>query len=102
MLLRCRCPSVTCSQRKACRASGLLLAGIVIASLSILNDVAVPQASAVWELRDLDPTVSPRRLFAGAMRIGRDHIASSVYTIVFAYAGAALPVLLLINLADRR
>jgi uncharacterized membrane protein len=76
-------------------------AGIVIASLGILNDVTVTQASAVWELRDLDPTASPRRLFGGAMRIGRDHIASSVYTIVFAYAGAALPVLLLINLADR-
>jgi uncharacterized membrane protein len=76
-------------------------AGIVIASLGILNDVTVTQASAVWELRDLDPTAPPRRLFAGAMRIGRDHIASSVYTIVFAYAGAALPVLLLINLADR-
>ena len=83
------------------RLSGLLLAGIVIASLGILNDVTVTQASAVWELRDLDPTVPPRRLFAGAMRIGRDHIASSVYTLVFAYAGAALPVLLLINLADR-
>jgi uncharacterized membrane protein len=83
------------------RLSGLLLAGIVIATLGILNDVTVTQASAVWELRELDPTVSPRRLFAGAMRIGRDHIASSVYTIVFVYAGAALPVLLLINLADR-
>ena len=48
-----------------------------------LNDVTVTQASAVWELRALDPTASPRRLFAGAMRIGRDHIASTVYTIVF-------------------
>ena len=81
--------------------SGLLLAGIVVASLGILNDVTVTQASAVWELRALDPTAPPRRLFAGAMRIGRDHIASSVYTIVFAYAGSALPVLLLINLSNR-
>jgi uncharacterized membrane protein len=83
------------------RLSGLLLAGIVVASLGILNDVTVTQASAVWELRALDPTASPRRLFAGAMRIGRDHIASTVYTIVFAYAGAALPVLMLINLSNR-
>jgi uncharacterized membrane protein len=81
--------------------SGLLLAGIVVASLGILNDVTVTQASAVWELRELNPDATPRRLFAGAMRIGRDHIASSVYTIVFAYAGAALPVLLLINLSQR-
>jgi uncharacterized membrane protein len=83
------------------RLSGLLLAGIIVASLGILNDVTVTQASAVWELRALDPTASPRRLFAGAMRIGRDHIASTVYTIVFAYAGAALPVLMLFNLSNR-
>jgi uncharacterized membrane protein len=81
--------------------SGLLLAGIVVASLGILNDVTVTQASAVWELRDLDPSASGRRLFSGAMRIGRDHIASTVYTIVFAYAGSALPVLLLLNLSSR-
>jgi uncharacterized membrane protein len=81
--------------------SGLLLAGIVVASLGILNDVTVTQASAVWELRALDPTASARRLFAGAMRIGRDHIASTVYTIVFAYAGSALTVLLLINISAR-
>jgi uncharacterized membrane protein len=83
------------------RLSGLLLAGIVVASLGILNDVTVTQASAVWELRAVNPGASPGQLFAGAMRIGRDHIASTVYTIVFAYAGAALPVLLLINLTNR-
>jgi uncharacterized membrane protein len=81
------------------RLSGLLLCGIIVASLGILNDVTVTQASAVWELHNLRPESSPARLFAGAMRIGRDHIASTVYTIVFAYAGAALPILLLINLS---
>jgi uncharacterized membrane protein len=81
------------------RLSGLLLCGIIVASLGILNDVTVTQASAVWELHDLRPETPPARLFAGAMRIGRDHIASTVYTIVFAYAGAALPILLLINLS---
>jgi uncharacterized membrane protein len=81
--------------------SGLLLAGIIVASLGVLNDVTVTQASAVWELRALSQDASATRLFTGAMRIGRDHIASSVYTIVFAYAGSALPVLLLINLSER-
>ena len=80
---------------------GLLLAGVIVASLGILNDVTVTQASAVWELRAVSPDATPGRLFRGAMRIGRDHIASTVYTIVFAYAGAALPVLLLINLSQR-
>jgi hypothetical protein len=83
------------------RRPGLLLAGVIVASLGILNDVTVTQASAVWELRDVSPDATPGRLFRGAMRIGRDHIASTVYTIVFAYAGAALPVLLLIDLSQR-
>ena len=81
--------------------SGLLLCGLVIATLGVLNDVTVTQASAVWELHALQPSASPAQLFAGAMRIGRDHISSTVYTIAFAYAGASLPVLILINLYQR-
>ncbi|WP_024288361.1 YibE/F family protein [Cellulomonas sp. KRMCY2] len=76
---------------------GLFLAGVALAGLGVLNDVTVTQASAVWELRDADPTASRRALFSRGMRIGRDHIASAVYTIAFAYAGAALPVLLLLQ-----
>ncbi|MEQ7128265.1 iron chelate uptake ABC transporter family permease subunit [Actinopolymorpha sp. B11F2] len=67
----------------------------------VLNDVTIIQVSAVWELSELSPTMPTRRLFTGAMRIGHDHIASTVYTIAFAYAGAALPFLLLISLDDR-
>lgn len=81
--------------------SGLVLCGIIVAGLGVLNDVTITQASAVWQLHELSPTMSARELFASAMRIGRDHIASSVYTIVFAYAGAALPVLLLFALYAR-
>jgi uncharacterized membrane protein len=81
--------------------SGLLLCGMVIATLGVLNDVTVTQASAVWELHALQPEASATRLFAGGMRIGRDHIASTVYTIAFAYAGSALPILLLIHLYQR-
>jgi len=77
---------------------GLLTCGIVLAGLGVLNDVTITQASAVWELREAAPGMAPRRLYGTAMRIGRDHIASTIYTIIFAYAGAALPVLLLIEL----
>jgi uncharacterized membrane protein len=80
---------------------GLLLAAIIIAGLGVLNDVTITQSSAVWELRGASPTMSRTRLFSSAMRIGRDHIASTIYTIVFAYAGAALTVLLVIQLYDR-
>ena len=76
---------------------GLFLAGVVLAGLGVLNDVTITQAAAVWELREADPLATRRQLFARGMRIGRDHIASTVYTVAFAYAGAALPLLLLIQ-----
>jgi uncharacterized membrane protein len=81
--------------------SSIILCGLIISGLGVLNDVTITQSSAVWELYELAPSTSARRLFAGAMRIGRDHIASTVYTIAFAYAGAALPVLILVSLYDR-
>lgn len=77
---------------------GLFLCGLVLAGLGVLNDVTITQASAVWELRAASPGASRRELFRGGMRIGQDHIASTVYTIAFAYTGAALPVLLLLEL----
>ncbi|MBP1325916.1 putative membrane protein [Leucobacter exalbidus] len=74
----------------------VLTATIVIAGLGILNDITVAQASAVWEMRALNPHLSKQRIYVSAMRVGRDHIASSIYTLVFAYAGSMLVVLLLL------
>jgi uncharacterized membrane protein len=73
---------------------GLLLAGFVIGALGVLDDVTVTQTSAVWELRAANPGLGAGQLFAAAMRIGRDHISSAVNTLVLAYAGASLPLLL--------
>ncbi|MFC1403104.1 YibE/F family protein [Streptacidiphilus sp. N1-5] len=80
---------------------GLLLAGVIIGSLGVLNDVTVTQASSVWELRAADPTMGARALYRSGIRIGRDHIASTVNTLVMAYAGAALPLMLLFTIANR-
>jgi len=79
----------------------LLGAAVVIAGLGVLNDVTITQASAVWELRAATPDASRRRVFASAMRIGRDHIASTIYTIVFAYVGTAVIGLMLLQIYDR-
>ena len=79
----------------------LLTCAVIVAGLGVLNDVTITQSSAVWELRAAAPTLGRRELFRSGMRIGRDHIASTIYTIVFAYAGAALPVLLLLFLYER-
>jgi len=79
----------------------LLVAAVIIAGLGVLNDVTITQSSAVWELRAAGPGLSRTNLFTSAMRIGRDHIASTIYTIVFAYAGTALTLLLAVSLYDR-
>ncbi|MDO5727488.1 MAG: YibE/F family protein [Bowdeniella nasicola] len=79
----------------------LILCGVVIAGLGALNDVTITQASAVWELYGANPAASKHELWRGGMRIGEDHIASTVYTLAFAYVGTALPVLLLAAMIDR-
>jgi uncharacterized membrane protein len=81
--------------------TGLLLAGFIIGSLGVLNDVTVTQASTVFELANVTENASRRTIFVGAMRVGRDHIASTVYTLVLAYAGSSLPLLLLFSVANR-
>jgi uncharacterized membrane protein len=83
------------------RVSDLVLAGIVIAGLGALNDVTITQASAVWELHSADPRTPRVELFRRGMRIGRDHIASTVYTLAFAYVGTALPLLIVASLWQR-
>jgi uncharacterized membrane protein len=76
---------------------GLLLAGIIIGALGTLDDVTISQASAVFELRRANPALSARDLYRRAIRIGHDHVSAAVNTLVLAYAGAALPLLLLIT-----
>ncbi|AGG67813.1 YibE/F family protein [Corynebacterium callunae] len=81
--------------------SGLLLASFIIGTLGVLNDVTISQASTINELAEIDEDATPWRLFTGAMTVGRDHISSMIYTLVLGYTGAALPLLLLLSLAER-
>lgn len=80
---------------------GLLLAGVVIGALGAVDDMTVTQASAVWELRAADPTMSTRRIYLAGLRIGRDHVASTVNTLFLAYAGASMPLFVLFVLAEQ-
>jgi uncharacterized membrane protein len=80
---------------------GLLLAGILIGALGVLDDVAVTQAVTVTELAQANPALRARQLYRSASRVGRAHIASVINTIILAYAGASLPVLLLLAAADQ-
>jgi len=78
---------------------GLLLAGIVLGGLGVLDDVTTSQASIVFELARADPRASFGRLTAGALAVGRDHVAATVNTLFLAYVGAALPLVILFSLA---
>ena len=80
---------------------GLVLAGIVIGALGALDDMTVTQASVVAELRAANPDLPRRELYSASIRIGRDHVASTVNTLALAYAGAALPLLLLFVLSGQ-
>lgn len=77
--------------------SGLVLAGIIIAALGVLDDLTVSQASAVMAIRKANPTQGFKQLYDGALSVGRDHVAATVNTLVLAYVGASLPVLLIFS-----
>ena len=79
----------------------IIVCAILITGLGVLNDVTITQASAVWELAAAAPRMKPGQLFSRAMRIGRDHIASTVYTITFAYVGSALMTLIIVSAHDQ-
>lgn len=79
---------------------GLVLAGMVIGALGVLDDVTVSQASTVLALRRADPGLRLRELYRAAIEVGRDHVAATVNTLVLAYVGASLPVLLVFGVGD--
>jgi uncharacterized membrane protein len=81
--------------------SGLVLAGIVLGAVGAIDDVTVTQASAVFEVSRVRPDLPRRELIASGLRVGRDHVASTVNTLLLAYAGAAMPLLLFFVLANQ-
>ena len=79
-------------------ARGLLLAGMIIGSLGVLDDLIIGQSSAVFQLHGANSDLSLKDLFTRAMKIGRDHAAATVNTLVLAYTAGSLPMLLLFSL----
>jgi uncharacterized membrane protein len=77
---------------------GLLLGGMIIGALGVLDDLVTTQSSAVFELHHINPSLEFGELFRSVMRIGQDHVAATVNTLILAYAGAALPMLLMFSL----
>ena len=81
--------------------SGLILAGIVLGALGAIDDITVTQASTVWELHVVRPDLGKAALVRSGLKVGRDHVASTVNTLLLAYAGASMPLLLFFVLAGQ-
>lgn len=92
--------SVSVSFQLGVSLEGLLLAGMVIGTLGVLDDVTVSQASTVMALRHANPGLGARELYRRAIDVGRDHVSAAVNTLVFAYVGASLPILLVFSARD--
>ncbi len=76
---------------------GLLLAGVVISVLGILNDVTATQTAVIWELKKTNPQLKFKELYNQSLNVGREHIASLVNTLALVYAGASLPLFILLK-----
>jgi uncharacterized membrane protein len=74
---------------------GIILAAVILGALGVLDDVTITQAATVEELRSSDPWATRGEIFSRAMNVGRSHIAATVNTLVLAYVGASLPLILL-------
>ncbi|MEN4010756.1 MAG: YibE/F family protein [Chloroflexota bacterium] len=80
---------------------GLLLGGMIIGALGVLDDLVISQSSAVFELHGANPNLTLSFLYRRAMNIGRDHVAATVNTLVLAYTGASLPMLLMFSISNQ-
>lgn len=79
---------------------GILLAGILIGTLGVLDDIIVSQVSTVEQLKQANPKLGDRQIYIRSLKVGIDHITSMINTLFFAYAGAALPLLILFAQSD--
>ena len=80
---------------------GLVLAGMLIGAMGALDDLVITQVSVVFELHAADFGLGLRSLYQRAMRVGQDHVSAMINTLFMAYAGAALPTLLLFSLSGQ-
>jgi uncharacterized membrane protein len=84
----------------AINVKGLLLAGIMIGTLGVLDDVVISQVSVVEQLKLSNARLSRRETYRKAMKVGVSHLSSMVNTLFLAYAGASLPLLMLFGIND--
>lgn len=82
------------TQATGMRLNGILFAGIMVAALGAVMDVAVSLGAALYEIQILNPKISGRELFQSGMNIGRDMIGTMTNTLILAFTGGSLSTLL--------
>ena len=82
------------------KVSGLLVCGVLISALGAVMDVALGIASSVWEMRKQNPDASAKSLFRSGMQIGRDAMGTMANTLILAFAGSSLNMLILVQTYD--
>jgi uncharacterized membrane protein len=80
--------------------AGLLLAGIIIGTLGVLDDVTISQVAIVQQISEVAEKLQSKEIFTRAMSVGKDHMASMINTLVLVYAGASMPILIIFVSAD--
>lgn len=85
---------------KGMKISGLLVCGLLISALGAVMDVALGITSSVWELHEQNPSLTAKKLFRSGMHIGRDAIGTMANTLILAFAGSSLNMLILVQTYD--
>ena len=85
---------------KGLKISGLLVCGVLISALGAVMDVSLGIASSVWEMREQNPEASAGSLFRSGMQIGRDAMGTMANTLILAFAGSSLNMLILVQTYD--
>ena len=82
------------------KISGLLASGILISALGAVMDIAMTITSAVFEINEINPKTDRNKLFKSGINIGRDAMGTMANTLILAFAGASLNMLILFRVFD--
>ncbi len=77
--------------------TGVLFASIIIGGIGVIDDLTVNQVSVIQEFLKTNPGMNWRQVYKKAMNVGKDHIAAMVNTLFLAYAGASMPLVMLLQ-----
>lgn len=76
---------------------GLYLSGVLIGAIGVVMDVSMSITSVIFELKTQNPNMNFAELVGSGLKVGRDIMATMVNTLILAYVGGAMPILLVFH-----